>query len=844
MYFQNKMTAFCLFGIFLNVGLADENSTIELMQIEVRAHVEDDNASGEGRGGEPAVIGGDYIKNAPSATNSITDLLRGKSYIQYDQASRNSATGGEISPPKISINGAKHYENSFLINGVSNNNNINPGGLTDGDYTTQQPTGEAQMLFLDTSLFDTISVYTSSVSAEYGDFLGGVINAKLKDADTKEWHTMIKGKYTTDSWAKFNWTEQDKNDMNRTSAIVKPHTEFTKYEYGLTLNGPLTDYLGVVASYGKQNSKIPYLTNHYYNNADRTRVKTTHRRENENFLLKFNTSGLDDFKASLTGIYAPYTAMSSIPNYENSNYYTKGGGYIFMYDMENYLSFGTLKNTLNYQKTELSRTSNKYTYNWRNDYPNANFHYVMSPSSNLYAEGGFGDYTQDKQSVGYKGILDFDKIKIGALEHSAKLGAEIEYVSADGYRGDYYTYSSSHAVANTSAHGVKENGILEGSQWFYRRTVAVARDRDIDFGSAAVFLEDTIDIDRYTVRPGFRISTDSITDDINIAYRLFANADIFNDDMLNVYGGLNRYYGTQILAYALHFPTKVYREERDNFDKPWRVYENASNNGINNLGSLKTPYSDEFNVGVSINAFDADFKVDFVNREYKKQITSKTVEATSSTPEHEEFDNRGRSSYWGLTFTVSKDYDLGGGGKHSSSLTATTSRSKSNAVNAIDSYSNTFDIVGDGYSLTHVTYNDNLIRWEELPSSGFNRKWIVAYTHTADFFDKLYLTGVLRYQSKAKGLERVYNSATAIPDPDGNPTFYYKDVDYKATFDVDLSANLNLDFGKDRLILGVDIINVLNRKNFTNVAYGGVGNQIKEGYSMGRQFFANVRYEF
>ncbi|MDR0761684.1 MAG: hypothetical protein LBF13_01395, partial [Campylobacteraceae bacterium] len=92
MHFSKKRILY-LFGIFacLNMGLADENA-IELMQIEVRAHAKESNVSNGGKG--LTVIDSDYIKNAPSATNTITDLLRSKSYIQYDQTSRSSATGG------------------------------------------------------------------------------------------------------------------------------------------------------------------------------------------------------------------------------------------------------------------------------------------------------------------------------------------------------------------------------------------------------------------------------------------------------------------------------------------------------------------------------------------------------------------------------------------------------------------------------------------------------------------------------------------------------------------------------------------------------------------------------
>ncbi|MDR2341737.1 MAG: hypothetical protein LBD84_01675, partial [Campylobacteraceae bacterium] len=129
-----KEVKLCICGILLfsTFSLADENtadtnSTSEITQLAEIKVVGSKTASS---GGGLTVIDGDYIQNAPSATHTITDLLRGKSYIQYDQTSRDSATGGEIAPPKISINGGKHFENNFLINGVSNNNNIYPSGLS------------------------------------------------------------------------------------------------------------------------------------------------------------------------------------------------------------------------------------------------------------------------------------------------------------------------------------------------------------------------------------------------------------------------------------------------------------------------------------------------------------------------------------------------------------------------------------------------------------------------------------------------------------------------------------------------------------------------------------------
>ncbi|MDR1975366.1 MAG: TonB-dependent receptor plug domain-containing protein, partial [Campylobacteraceae bacterium] len=337
-YLSKKAISLCLFGIvsccmplFADENGTQDNLTSGISQLEPIRVVGEMPTSG---GGDPAVISSDYIKNAPTGTSAVTDLLRGKSYIQFDQTSRGSATGGEIAPPKVSIHGSKHYENSFLINGVGNNNNINPGGLAySSSMQTAQPKGEAQTLFLDTSLIDSVAVYTENIGADYGGFLGGVIDAKIKDASTDRWHIGSTYRYTNDGWAKFNWTQTEESLLgNTTTAALQP--EFTKYEYTLSADGPITDSLGLMLSYGKKESKIP-LWSKYTNKSDGSRERRVQHRNNENFLVKLNTNDLDDLKISLTGIYAPYEHTLFIPDYRNSDYSIDSGGYTLIYDMEN-----------------------------------------------------------------------------------------------------------------------------------------------------------------------------------------------------------------------------------------------------------------------------------------------------------------------------------------------------------------------------------------------------------------------------------------------------------------------------------------------------------------------------
>ncbi|MDR1614796.1 MAG: TonB-dependent receptor plug domain-containing protein [Campylobacteraceae bacterium] len=832
-----KMAKTCLFGLLLCcvVSYADENDTsnasssgiTQLPMIKVIGH------EATGGGGEPAVISNDYIKTAPSATNTVTDLLRGKSYIQYDQTSRSSATGGEIAPPKISINGGKHYENSFLINGVSNNNNIYPSGLPLNYASAQsgQPTGETQTIFLDTALIDTVAVYTENVGAEYGGFTGGVIDAKIRDASTDRWHIFANYQYTSDKWTKFHWTPEQENALNTTSsAELQP--KFTKYEYTFSADGPITDNLGLMLSYGKKESKIPLWSTYIANGAYEQRDTT---RKNENFLAKLNTNGLDDFKASFTAIYAPYEHTLFQPLYKDSDFDMVSGGYTLMYEMENDISFGKLKNSINYQKNEVSRDSDKDFINqWNTAYPSGG--YINWGLGSTAYEGAFGDYTQEKQGIGYKGILELDEIQSGALEHKIKTGIEAEYNKLDAVRGQYTIFYS--GVGDQSVTGSKEDGILEGSQYSIRKRVGVHQERDKDYGSGALFLEDTIKIDRFTVRPGLRISTDSITDDIDIAWRFFANADIFNDDMLNVYGGYNRYYGTQILAYAAHMPIKLSEFRRVNATSPWVDYPITSDNPQHNLGDLQTPYSDELNIGATLDIYDTYFEVKFVDKQYRKQI--KSIRPINSTNTYKEFANSGKSSYWGLTLEASKDYDLGMAGRHSSDFSITRQNTKSNGFDPVGEFD--FDDVAGTVSMTHITYNGNLVPIGDVRNSAdFNRPWIIAYTHEAHFkyFD---LGGVFRYQSGSKGLIRL--SALGGPDPDGIRTVAFEDINYSDTFNIDLFAAANLKIKGNKFTVGVDILNLLNKKNDSSAYYGVLVSRGNTGNSLGRQFFANFRYEF
>jgi hypothetical protein len=59
-----------------------------------------------------------------------------------------------------------------------------------------------------------------------------------------------------------------------------------------------------------------------------------------------------------------------------------------------------------------------------------------------------------------------------------------------------------------------------------------------------------------------------------------------------------------------------------------------------------------------------------------------------------------------------------------------------------------------------------------------------------------------------------------------------------------MSAAADFYIKGNKLQFGVDILNLFNKRNDAKAYYGVIMSRGDEGNSLGRQFFANFRYEF
>ena len=778
------------------------------------------------------------LEMVPSTTGTITDAFRGESFVQFDQNSRNGGLGAEITPPQISIRGSRHYENNFSINGLSNNNMLNPKGWDASSNALHKPTSDAQAVMIGTDLLDNVKVFSENVSAEYGDFTGGVIDATIRDARTDRWHMKTWVRHTRDSWAQQHFTDTQKTKLDHPTVNDDLQDEFKKTYAGVTIEGPLADgKLGALLSYEKAHSSTPVYTNF----ANGVSEKHDAERDMDTFIARVNTDKNNDFYVAGTLIYSPYESHGHSADVKDSAFNQDGGGLNFTLNTRANLSFGTWTNDFGFSQTEANReTNNNAEYSWI--YHPDNQYATWSDSDGYSSEGTQGDFKTDQDQYDFKTKLALNPIETGFGTHHVRVGAQATYtrVHSDveefvGYGNVAHKSDATNGAYVQNTVGNKSDGIISGEQVALRKRIQHGFDRTFDYLSLSAFVEDAVKIDRFTIRPGVRVSYDDLTEDVNVAPRFFANMDLFNDGRFNINVGANRYYGSQVLFDALNSSTfwKTREQQTRKFDSQGNLTgwsQGVDKTSFTGLGDIETPYADEITLGFSADIADTLFKVVAVKRDHKDQIR-KTGLNWMQNPTCSELNNDGETNYKGVTFSIEKNFDLGTFGHHTSEFGITWSEMETNAVIWNDAWEDQLSggVYFDGKYLADI---------EDIKAPNFNAEWVLTYAHDASFMDdRLRTNMLLRWESASDRIMEV-----AIADRiDNKRTF--KTVEQDHMFNADLSVAYDLiKTANSTLTLNMDVFNVFDNKNLVNTSTGAIGST--DHYSMGRQFYLGMSYQY
>lgn len=771
-----------------------------------------------------ATIGGDELQTMPSRTGSITEALKVRSNVQFSNEESSSLTLGEIAPPRVSISGAKPYENNFLIDGMSISNTLNPSGLdVDGDSPSAsklEVNGADQTIFYDASLVDKVTVYTSNVPVKYGNFLGGVVDAKLVDPRLDRWHAVLTGRHTRSEWYDLRGVDEDSDEPTN-----QPRFRTNKLQ--ATVDGPLSERSGLLLSASQVHSVIPLK----FEELDGSLSDKDQYRTNENFFARMMALPHSDLKITLDGTFAPYSEERWRDEWADSEWQLENNSWRFGGTAELDSVWGLLAAKVVYSQNGYSRDAEENV-----------LQQVQGdgvPESDLVKRGALGDSRIENRVVDVGVDFDVNQFETGPVAWRPSTGFSVNHAETDMWFQD----------ARLENRSVSSSG-----KWTQLYAEYPESDQFALLTALGWYAQSEIEWGRFTLTPGLRVDYDDYSYNTNAAPRLKAEFDTLGDGTLRLVAGASRYYGGQLRAYAFKRwrPSTSTLQMSSGFEKT-----TTSDDKSYTAKGLDTPYSDEIMGGV-VGAFSGfDYGLELVHRDHRDQLISKSFEENVY-----EMTNDGESEYDGINLYISKSIETNRFGSHSFTLGATQSWTKTfNGAyySEIDAYKESY-----GYVLDYdkVFYDGELIDRSDLPAEDYNAPLVLTFSWLGSFFDdRLQVNCVSRWRDSTTGLKNDLREADETPYGTVGPSastetakwldedqVHYHDAYREGVISGGLVTDVSfeLDAVKSEMFtlsLLLDIFNVFAADGHTGVSEQSAGGTLPRS-QYGRAYYAGVRCEF
>ncbi|RDU52122.1 Plug domain-containing protein, partial [Helicobacter sp. MIT 01-3238] len=825
------------------------------------------------------------LESNPSGNGDITSILRLLPNVQFDNSQLRSTSPGEIDPANISISGGLFWQNNFQLDGFNMNNDLDPHGSTTNNQTSIRSTG-SQGLNIDTSLLESITVQDSNVSAAYGGFSGGVVEANVRrarkdDGGFKGWHGNISYQFTQGnadpqkfSLTKYHYDERAESSLFL-SADERYQPEFFKYSIKSSLEGHITKDLGLVASFTTTQSIIPLssyrnlASYRYGNDLDK---KRENKRQSYNYYLKAHWNPRENLTLEANLGYAPQYNTYYNDAAANSYYEMRSGGYQAGLKALWQLPKALWTQSLGLSYVENSRKSDaNYFYQW--------FRSVDKNGGGtnlLVFEGGFGDLDQTQATTTYKSDLSFEPLQIHRLSNNIRLGFEISHLYIGRNRPtDHYWMQGNPTRMTTVQHcGVDSLGydglcssspLLQNGQPMtsgsgaggqFATQIRINKANNFVFNglSYGVFAENDMQLDfgfmgLLNIRPGLRFDGDSYMGKHTIAPRFSLSyvTPAPREWQTKLTFGANRYYGRNLLSFWLYAQQS----------KSWEVWhrrmcDDAANGQANgytcssganapsdwkrnndyNLSSffhfekLRVPYDDELMGGITqqlgIFELSAKYIMRFGRDEVMRQDTGNAQTRSDSY-----WNNNGSSQSDIIAVILQNTQPINTFGIAHHYLFAYDVTQVKRSYNIWLNTHNGVDRDDDEYANNELIYYDGaLIRYRDRPVENFARPFTLRLTTTHSFKisrTKWLWNNFFRYRG---GFDRMINTAQTISINGTNYQRFDK-MHFKAAFSWDMRIGMEVDVYRGKkmrniLYVNVDIYNVLNARNMTTLQATGV----------------------
>ena len=719
------------------------------------------------------IIDRNTIDGVPIGNGSINEILSILPDIQFSEQSNLSTQGGEILPPAISISGGKGFENNFIIDGLSNNSLLDPDANNPHSYT--EVPGHAQEIFLDSSLVEQITVYDSNVPASYGDFKGGVVHATTIDPNHQLTGNLFY-RTTRDAWTEFHIASSEA-DKFENSEDENRQPRFEKHHAGFDIHVPVSSRLRLLGSYRLLLSTIP-LQN----------LGETHnqQRRQETFLVKLACEPTPQSGLNLTWTFSPYEGKYFQKLFKNSDFTVLGGAYTLNADYRSTLFFADLHMQAGYTKSENSREGPAVMIQTQNS------------DGSWDREGFVGELEKNQQRFQWKTDLAIHQIITGSISHDINLGIDFQHIDGSSQRDNtsyLYTYFSS---------GIARRNVYEKYQ-----VEATLR-------QYSLYLEDILHYKRLELRPGLRLSFDDFMGNLNPAPRFAAAFDMFGHGHTVLIGGINRYFTNTLLTYKLREGSPgSYIEQWSNLNG-WSLWKN--NTSDYNYSSLKTPYADEYVIGLEQQLLGGKASIKYVQRKGRDEFAKTYSEKQADGIRYSSLNNNGRSCHESYRISWERQWR-----DHYLSVNGTYQETTSSN----ESYD---DLLNDEDLDEEIWYNGQAIPTSQLPRKDFNRPWLVNVLYIGQLPYNITFSSLVKYRSGYQVLQKSGKTHEEL----GIPIYEKTKLGGAATIHCKIDWRTRM-WTRQELVLSLEILNLLNKKSTSGE---------EDQYELGRQFWLGAKYFF
>lgn len=805
-----------------------QSNTVSMTPIEIEVKAQQDVGK--------TTYNQEDLEKTPNTQKTISEFLKVHPNIQFSNQNNQASSQAEISATDMSIHGALPYNNSFLLNGMSFNNEINPYSGNNSLNSISDLDGSSQAVTINTDLLCNLEVLDSNVSAKYGKFTGGVISATTcaPQTDVGKVHGSVNYDYTDSSWNRFNYINADEDAEFNDPTQKEAQKNYSKQGLSADAYGRFTENFGINLGIAQRQSDIQA---HSQLNDQRP---YNEKREVNNAALEMFYDPNDDLSIKLGLQHQEDKKLRFVANTLTDGIQQTSNNHAINLNIDKRFDQVTVKQNVSYQEKQnerLSNTDNQYSW-----YKSADKDWGTSTQS---TEGVSGTIFSTQKTFEYHVNTEFSPLQFLATTHQFNLGAGFSHNEAQWARPNDFTAYFVPTKFGTNC--IKNDGTLAeacdpsyipskdlSGQYSLKKTLHHAGQLDVQQDAWFAYAEDRINWnDTLEAVLGLRYDYDSLSKNSNLAPRTAFHYKPFADQRLKFTTGWNRYYDRYLYNFDLQEGLNTLKEiyTRTDLNADWKASTATASLNVKR-SDLDLPYADEWLIGLSTAMNNWRMQLKYVNRDYQDQYYLIRPDATD---------------LWTRIYSNGKEYRSENMSFTLANIAPIDVLNAKHRFNFALNYSDTQRDYNDADEVelkeySHVLYDGKITASHDIPASDYNVPLTarLSWDFTPNRFEGLNISNFLVYKPRHDGLIKSSIPAKDQIQHNGLPIIYrYDHTDVPSVVRWDMRASYTHHFSKDYSgIFGLTLNNVTNRHN----KYLESDNYLKS--EIGRQIVADVSFKF